>query len=243
MDWTQDANMVFALLAGSDHGAGDLQDSTPNNNDFPTIADGKPDWLNSSPAAGYSGGYLDFNGVDAQAYRSITTEYFASQNMAIGAWFNPDQAMSSNFKWGYHKDDYVCTWTTANNQLHISFIKSGGSQANIQSGSNNDTPLGSWTHVVIVTDFDSAAASDTIFYKNGVSDAGTSGGSFATNVGTADRTVIGARNNDAYYDGKLDEIFLYIGGLTATDVNDIYDNGLKQATGQVYNAPIFGCAF
>lgn len=241
MDWTQDANMVFALLAGSDHGAGDLQDSTPNNNDFTIIADGKPDWLNSSPAAGYSGGYLDFNGSDAQAYRSITTEYFASQNMAIGAWLKPDT--TNVLIWAYHKADYVLSWSQTGGQAHISFIKSGGSQSNVQSGTNNDTPSGSWTHLVIVTDFDSSFASDTIFYKNGVSDTGSSGATYSLSVGTTDRTVIGARANDYYYDGKLDEIFLYIGGLDATDVNDIYDNGLKQATSQVYNAPIFGCAF
>ena len=229
-NFCDDANMVYCYVFDSDFGSGSIEDVTANSNDMTPQADAKPDWANADPVSfgveGDGGGYADFNGTDAYASDSHTTEYFASANMTWGAWINKDS--DDDFEtFAYHDDDYRVTATAAD-EAHISFFRSGGTQTNVETGSSaDDFTDDAWLHLAVTTDFDSSSASDTTFYKDNVTDAGASGGSLGVTTQTDDLTVIGARVGTAFFDGQMDEIFLYNGGLTSTQIEEIYNYGLR----------------
>lgn len=229
-NFCEDANMVYCYVFDSDFGSGTIEDVTANSNDMTPQADAKPDWANADPVSfgvtGDGGGYADFNGTDAYASDSTTTKYFASSDMTWGAWINKDT--DDDFEsFFYHDDDYRVTCTAAE-EAQISFIKSGGTEAHVEDGGNADKFTDdTWVHVVVDTDFDSASASDTIFYFNTTVDAGAAGGSFSVTGQTDDITTMGARVGTGFFDGQMDEIFLYTGSLTSTQIEEIYNYGLR----------------
>lgn len=227
---TADSNAIYCYKYTTDWGAGNITDVSAAGHNLAALADGKPDFLNSSPlsfgTSGSGDGYADFNGTDAEGTFSDTTKYFATQNMMIATWLNPDVAPGTTSNWAYHDDDFRATFTAAGSELQLTFIKSGGSTANVSMATgSNGFSTATWAHAAMISDFDSASAADTKMCKNGVCQNGDSGASFGITLKTDNVTFIGSRDDTGWYNGKLDESILYKNGTT-TDVDAIYQYGI-----------------
>lgn len=202
-----------------DESSGDLIDSSPNGNDGT---------LNNGPTQGETGqfgsAYL-FDGSDDYVEVSPGNDLdFTDYSMTI--WINSDTTTQSAFAGVYAKR------TTGTNGAYS--LQAGGDGDNLNvfhGGSNASTSIGletdlegSFGHCAVVFD---DTANLFIFYHNGVE---VENKAFTTSPGTGTGTLIigNERTIGQPYSGYLDELAFFGSKLSATDINDIMDNGLVQ---------------
>jgi len=159
----------------------------------------------------------------------------ANQAISICAWINSEETAAGNYY-------FVSKYDTGANQRQyglqryndgvggdvavflLSEDSGSGSGYDSVSGTTNITE-GVWYHVCGVYD-----DIDMKIYLNGESDASPVAKTDGIYDGSA-QFYIGARLNSgthtAHYDGKIDEVIILDRALSATEVKDIYENGLK----------------
>lgn len=92
-------------------------------------------------------------------------------------------------------------------------------------------PLGQWTHVAFVFD----ANYDVTFYVNGAA-VGTVAGNAPAQAATSEWRLGSLNSNIEYWDGRLDDVQVYAGTLTAQDVLWLYQHP-GQAIGSFVGMP------
>ena len=81
---------------------------------------------------------------------------------------------------------------------------------------------GQWTHILIVGDY---TGSNLICYKNDV-EVYNNSHTFTITESTANVFIGSERGTGFFYNGKLDEVSLWNKGLSASEVSELYNNGI-----------------
>ena len=228
-DYTQYANCSFGYLFTSDHSPGTtITDSSPNG--LNGVAEGAeaPDWLNTSPAKAYSGGYVDFT----DDYITVSSGLLYNTYQTLVWWGEPiptdnDRAFqyncssNSTYRWQVYRHD-------TSDALAYQFNNS--TTDNIR-GTTALSGLSGWQHFGITVDLTQTDNNRAIIYINGVAQSESSiAGTYSNGQGNSDTLYIGQRGDGAASldNVDMDEIAYFSGFLSSTEINDIMDNGLKQ---------------
>jgi hypothetical protein len=134
---------------------------------------------------------------------------------------------SGTFQYAVHIGD--------GNDFAYRLSSNGTSSASDRTG--NALSNGTWYHVAVVSDDVNAR-----IYQDGVLDNdATSSFTGGLYDGSAN-FLIGGANNTGFADGLIDDVGMFNTNLDSTDINDIMDNGLVQASSsllQILNTGIF----
>ncbi len=91
----------------------------------------------------------------------------------------------------------------------------------VEVGAGEDFPTGEWHHVVLVRD-----GTDLYLYVDGSEAETKSGASSGAVYDSADDFTVG-ESGGTYYDGLMDEQFVFSRALSLSEVQDIYNNGIQ----------------
>jgi hypothetical protein len=160
-----------------------------------------------------------------------------TSNDTTGHWFEP-----ASFEWGGHLAISAWVWYdsypnwsrildfgngTADNILLANVGTGNQGYWSVRNGPNNREirnnsywETGRWIHVVASNDTDG----NLRFYKDGVLRQ-TATGQEAKLLERSNRYIGRSNWNDNYFDGKIDDLRLYSGGLTQDDIDAIYGGG------------------
>ena len=175
-----------------------------------------PQWLlpsneNKDKTSNYS---LDFDGVnDYFEIPKNSSLSLINTNFSISIWLNPD--------------------FSHNGLLMMNYAGTNGWGVYYNSGSIRfyDAPVwttvttistGQWTHILIVGDY---TGSNLICYKNDV-EVYNNSHTFTITESTANVFIGSERGTGFFYNGKLDEVSLWNKGLSASEVSELYNNGI-----------------
>ena len=222
VNWCEDAN-TEACYTFEGTEANSLLDVSSNSRDLTNSG-------STTYTTGYTGSGYDFNGTDNFLY--VDTSPSVTHPVSLCGWFNADQTNETGV--------IVTIETKSNNaDWFRATFKSGavvGGDANADSG-------GGWQSVSTVATYsaDTWTHTCTIFTDGNNRTAYINGGDSVTDTGSdgqpdsLERISIGVltipgSGTDGWLDGTLDEILVSSGALDSTDINDIMDNGLVQAS-------------
>jgi len=241
-DWTQHANVEAAWLFGE--GAGTSVDNAEGtaSRDGTFKSDGEPAWVGSvtgTNAPSYATDCVEFAGDDD--YIRCGTDDILTENgaLTIVSWIFPDVdhlgailsrrvvAGGGNVRFAVHN--------TVSKSLRFSVA--GATQLERISDADSITTE-VWNHAAATWDGSTTAANVTI-YANGIEvgyNTTTNGASIINNAGGT--TAIGyTHDNFNFFNGKITETASFGVILDSTDINDIYDNGLKQDSASASASP------
>jgi len=95
----------------------------------------------------------------------------------------------------------------------------------IEVGAGEDFPTGEWHHVVFVRN-----GANLYLYIDGAEAETKSGASTSAVYNSADEFTLG-ESAGVYYDGLMDEQFVFSRALILSEVQDIYNNGIQDPAG------------
>lgn len=214
--WAADSNGLIAHWK-FDEGSGVIAyDSAGSNNDGTIFG---ATWFND-PDRGLC---LDFDGVNDYVRINDSPE-LSPPKITLTAWIYPDD-VSHRFqiigKWAYHDPEYLFDNKHNNDALRLGSSFGADTFCHIFS---NDAVLtaGTWQHVAVTWNGSKAA-----FYVNGINagqDTGCSG-----NLPDSDNPVTIGRRNDStrYFEGLIDDVRIYNKVLSAGEIWQLYQDGLK----------------
>ncbi|MEM6265734.1 MAG: LamG-like jellyroll fold domain-containing protein, partial [Bacteroidota bacterium] len=146
----------------------------------------------------------------------------------------PDASLHSNYPNSnpIHQDGYgvfemVCCYSSKASNYLGSFTRDDANSSNKILGAVNDTLTPGWHHVAYTNDLDGRA----YIYMDGQlvdsSDVGT-----GTYVVAGFPLIVGAdnANNSDNYEGKIDDIRLYRGLLTSSEVDSLFNEAIATST-------------
>jgi peptidoglycan hydrolase-like protein with peptidoglycan-binding domain len=195
-------------------------------------ANNKPQWSASQkPTLATTNSYaLDFDGTDDQI-TDIGDIDFSGNAFSVSAWVYPDN-------WGTSGDDYIhnilCDeaapgddqnnttmcfrigskgWSSLSQRIAL-MIHDGSGAHDFESTTN--LVADTWTHVTVTWD-----GSNVKFYINGSLDRTQSDPTLVMNDGTLGFRMGASPVGNRYFDGGLDELRLYDGVLTPTEINEL----------------------
>lgn len=245
INYCNDANAVGCWYMNS-AGDADEVDRTSNGND---LAESASDTIASSNTvpSGYSGKSKDFEAGDTE-YLTIAdaTELDisgANAKVSVCAWTNLEsspgatsymyivskyQAVANGRQ--YTIRVYSADGSSFSYQFATSASSADGTNVDLVTSASSAYTAGNWYHVCGVSD-----DSDMRIYVNG-SLACTPGDTCtAKDDGLYDTSsvfVIGSISGaGSYYDGLIDEVIVFNRGITATEVLNIYNNGITGTKG------------
>ncbi len=184
----------------------------------------------SCPAAitGFLEGALDFNGVSD--YLSTPNIINPSSAITVMAWIKPYDLGQSGPDECIISKENVFELTVEENGDRVSWVILDGQGSYDEyepSAAENTISEGAWTHVAATFD-----GSKQAIYING-DFIGEDNAAFSTLGNPNNPYLIGYSGiwEDRYFDGGIDEVAVYNEALSATDINQIYEDGLA---GQTY---------
>ncbi|MCH7535318.1 MAG: LamG domain-containing protein [Bacteroidetes bacterium] len=184
-------------------------------------------------AAGKVSNGADFESGNTDEYfsRADTADLSITGDVSFAFWVNPETNGTSQFIYSKASTDTNISWYLhfqANDTVRVSYWSDGSTISRFDTSSAVATTTGQWIHVVVTTDI---SVPSTTMYINSTSVAVTDVLTAATSIQDDNSvTNIGALNDNASivqeYDGIIDELSIYAGLLTQTDVNNLYNAGL-----------------
>jgi hypothetical protein len=177
----------------------------------------------TSPVPGISGQALNFNGnnnfVD-------TADVDITDTITVSAWIKPSISITSSFGYlGIVNKGRVTAWSFGhgggNNDLDVRF-----NNTEVAATANNVYSPNVWTQVAF--SYDKNAGSDQVkIYVNGVQ---TATGTYSTAIGTnSNKIAIGVEQDGGdYWPGAIDEVRVYSRALSASEVQQLYQAGLRR---------------
>lgn len=199
-----------------DEGQGDIAfDETENHNDGELLCHGEgcspPEWVKGR--VGYA---FHFDGVDDYINAGNKSSLNITGAITVVLWAKP-QPMLGNGDLITKAGAYILEWDTALEsitgqgfQLYLE-IATGGNFRELQ----RNIAFGQWIHIVFTYD---AAQKKTRCYLNGefVNDYSDSG-----NIATSENNLL----IGSYFNGFIDEVYIYNRALTEDEIRAIYEQG------------------
>ncbi len=204
-----------------------------------TNMDANTDWVN-----GRVGKTLDFDGSNdvVTAENSSTLSFNGATQISMSAWIKTPsptdgpQIIQKDYSSGAGSWESYSFYLTGSGELQFS-VTNGCCSNYIYRKGSLVVPANEWTHVATVWEYSSGAPSDVKFYMNGVLDpsvtsSGTSGTITQITAGSNGKLFIGDQARDgsgggARLNGLLDEVRIYNTALTATQIQNLYQNSKK----------------
>jgi hypothetical protein len=227
-DWTQDANCVGAWLL--DESTGNAEDATANNNDI-TLSG-----VSYSQSAQFGTG-ISFDGTNDKGSVALN---LSSYNIITLVFWADFDAFENN-------DDLAFEFTANYNTNNGGFLVdpdagapvSGYFQLGMRSTSSTygrfDRPTDAWHHYTVIFNISTNPNTITI-YVDAVEKTFTYSAQSTATANFANSTLnVMCRNGSSLFGvGVLDEIAIFSDALTESEITDIYNNGLKQASATTY---------
>jgi len=209
---------------GFDEGSGNTAHDLVGNNDG-TLVNG-PIWTD-----GQVGGALSFDGLDDYVLGSSSPFDFADTTFTVSAWFKTTGGSGVIVSEGAYLNG---GWHLAIKDGAIGVMLKEGSiqacdaySANTMAGNYND---GEWHHVtaVVTTDTADALGNSAQIYVDGGPATIDEAKNYAY-ASSSDNWAIGARatGHEPYFNGLIDEVLIHNKGLSAEEVKNLYQSGLK----------------
>ncbi len=202
-----------------------IPDQSGNGNDG-TTSDANGSGMSCTSAGKYGGG-CDFDGTDdyINAGSNATLDQIFSGGGSVSLWVNRDtSSAAADFLVKGSNSTGGLGWVLfGSNSNTITFRKAFTSSNGIWVTTSAVTTDGSWDHIVVTYNQDSAANDPTI-YVNGVIASITestqpSGSAYDD---SSHNLTIGAHSSNSFTDGKIDETRLYNRTLSAAEVMSLY---------------------
>lgn len=229
---TDDGFLHYLLM--DDDPSGSVTDITGNGQDPSSIGS----MTSGDVVAGKIGDALDFDGTD-DGLQIAATPLFPdpSSDFAVGAWVKPtDQAgsgfpsiagMRHNHSGSFQGMFFDYQDSTDKFRFVVRDNGTSSTKVNSSAASTTSVSYGSWQHVL--GRFDESAFESEIFV-NGTSEdtdigSGNSGDRFV--IGSAAYTIGHGRfatTNVDFYEGQIDEVWLYEGTISADQITTLYNN-------------------
>ncbi len=227
MVYKNDANLQALWLMEETSGA--RYDYTPNDND---LTDNNT--VGSSTDSQEGDRSADFE-RDNSEYLSITdgsqTGLDITGDLTICCWVKPESLSNVGF--------FVTKWATSGNQRSYMLYTYGVAGGDVTAAlSDNGTDLawantvgsvlstGTWAHVAVVYNgTDIRIYVDGALSENGSDNPKT----YSSGIynGTADVRVGGRDGSSNYFDGLMDEVAIFDRALSAEEIADIYNYGIR----------------
>jgi len=228
-NWCDEASMYYCYPV--DEGSGTTVYDDANSYDL-TIT-GTVTWQTASPSASYSSNYLNFDGSNDYARDTAIAPWIG--NYAIGMWVNPYYTDADNIFFNHYGSGGNRTWLGQNNggdgKFYFEYME-GGHWNGVYGTS---TPTGDWQHIVGTRTDYTSLTNDLRVYVDGVLEK-TSDSDHEYGISLTNGILTFGTDQAGGYDykGDGDEMFMYRNTMDSTDINDIMDNGLLQASSSSY---------
>ena len=230
IDYTQDANCIAAYLMNGTTTETDIVGT----NDL-AVSAGDTISRIADVLTGYNtnGWSRDFNSASVEylwiADGSTLDVNGAEQDFSITYWFKSDDGASaymiSKYNGTGNNRQYAAFWDSADSEMYLTLSGDGVTATKVASV--DALSSATWYHFGGVYD---GSANEEYIYIDGVIKNTNSYSS-----GIADKSAefrVGARSDDAVpFDGHIDELAFFDRALSATEVADIYNNGIDGTKG------------
>lgn len=228
-----DANCVGAWYMNS---AGSTNETDRSGNSETLTADTFVAGSATVPS-GYSGASRDWERGDNDHMKHADggSTDLSGTAMSIACWVRIESFNSSDGSWNAIATKYsgtndrtfflnaVTGTSTSVGELSIRFYNSSDTSS-ILSSTSNGISTATWYHVAATYD-----GSSTKLYVDGTEVAS---GSLSGNLdNSTSEFVVGGINSHSYFDGLIDELIIFDRAITASEVQDLIDNGISGNTG------------
>jgi len=171
---------------------------------------------------GQAGTAFDFDGdEDHIEYPNLGIDYSGSADWATSLWINPDSIPSSGEVSLWHPRGQNDVWLGLHNNGEIFLGTYNGTDGVTRLFSGVTVATGEWIHVAIVSDTN--ASNQYRIYANGSPEAT---GDLPDPADEGANNVIGGKPlpfNSDYFDGQMDEVYIYSAALSSTEVSSLYN--------------------
>ncbi len=182
--------------------------------------------VSSNTAQAKLTGCADFNGTDGVLYNGSFSNTFHQSDFTVGAWVRLDAAVDRSLIGQYGAGD-ARHWTLYYNggaESYFELVMRNGAGTRIAARSATFSTTAEWIFVV------ATRSGDTLqMYLDGVA-SGTTDTFTGTEISQSQRLELG-QITTSFFDGKLDEVFIYTKALTAAEISWLYnsDNGRRHS--------------
>ncbi len=226
-DYCADANTVLCMRFNTEFDAYVTDDSGSGNQG---VIKGSPVYVSSCQTN--EGGCYDYD--DAADYVLINDNSLLdiTQALTLACWVYVDSTSDTGDVFCPHKyntsgNQRSYRLFSNNNELFFAVSGSGtGASTTNLTKTNAFSGAATWFHIAGVLEYVDGTNDDMVLYIDGVEVASSSTHDSGIHAGTAD-LLIGFDGGTAYHGGRLDEVLIMSTALTATQILDIYENGLR----------------
>ena len=222
-DYINDPNAVGIYYFENNGNDETANGNTLTNNNSCTFETASPD-----PKQGTYSTFLQRS--SDQSWSSTSTDFDVTGPFSFGGWVYPEATSSETMRVGSKhggSGSYGWALIRQDDPFLIEFgISSDGTAWDTTTAASASLPVNTWTHIVCVYD-----GSYKRIYVNGseISD-GNFPASYSSGVNdTSANFIIGDQDYSThrYWNGNLDEMFFFSRALSASEISDIYNNGLE----------------
>jgi hypothetical protein len=174
---------------------------------------------------GQAGTAFDFDGdEDHIEYSNLGIDYSGSADWTTSLWINPDSIPDSGEVSPWHprgqNDIWLGLWN--NGEITLGTFNFDDSVTRVFSGAQLGTD--SWTHITVVSDTSDASSDEQYkIYFDGSLEASSN---LPDPADQGANNVIGGKPlpfNQDYFDGQIDEVYIYSAALSSTEVSELYN--------------------
>lgn len=164
----------------------------------------------AQPETGRSARFNAASSGNASIVAAPALTYLRS-NLSVAVWVRPDDNDELMRIFGNRGSGWSCARTGAGLRFTVRFVQDYLMDC--------DVPANRWTHVAFVFD----AGFDVTFYVDG-ENLGTVSGIFPAYEPGPDWTIGSLDGTSQFWDGRLDDLQVYVGSLTPQQVRYLYEN-------------------
>jgi hypothetical protein len=221
-DYTADANCESAWLLLEGVGS-TIDDSSANVNDGTFVLGKEPTWSTDTPNASIP---YSLNFVVANTQYITTAKSYGGKPWTGVAWVKIADTSAVRTIFGGSANGMQFRISSAEK---INLTKTGTADIATSTGA---ITVGEWVHIAASYD----ASGNYAFLINGsASGAGTNDMSISVTD-----TAIGRRTSAEYFDGNMAEMASFTRVLSSTEINEIYDYGLKGSVAPTSSTTFIG---
>jgi len=165
---------------------------------------------------------LNFNGYNTYVSCGMSDTLNLNVLFTIAAWIKPNKFLSYMSWVARNYDQYRATMGGYANQWGLTWFD-GSIWHDLWGGSLD---IGQWNHVVIVVN-----GNDFKFYKNGALDWSTTATNNIASLSGREFRIGNQWGNGEYFDGIIDEVAIFNQALSASEVFQIYNQGISALSG------------
>ncbi|MFK8067883.1 MAG: DUF4347 domain-containing protein, partial [Gammaproteobacteria bacterium] len=216
--WQGTLDISSSLVAHyefEENGGSTATDTTTNNNDGTWT--NAPSWDSDSAIGGYS---LDFTGdaINANEVISVPNDVSLdfSSDFSVAFWYNSSVSQDNSTRIIGSHDGSDGFSIFADNDGSLNFFVEDSSNIYSQSETGGFIADGNWHHVV------ATVTSGTLRLYIDSASSGSSGGTLGIANPSTPLTIGGESTTISDYEGKLDDVRVYVRALSASDVTELY---------------------